>query len=121
MTLKTEVGHYTANGKIFQTKFEAVLEAQSSNTPLSWYFHDDVLNKVDWKTEPDLSIDALYKIRAEQIRNAYDYAIVFCSIAHNHWSYLLLEYLSTCPYRNRGIFNLSIKYYFYELFNYLKI
>lgn len=79
MILKTEIGHYKANGKIFQTKFEAVLEAQNTNTELSWYFHDDVLQKVNWKSEPELSIDMLYKIRAEQIRNSYDHVIVFCS------------------------------------------
>lgn len=77
--MKNEIGHYIVNGKIYSNKFDAVLHAQQTNSNIEWYFFDEVFNKVNWHVEPQLSIDELYKIRAQQIREKYDYIIVFCS------------------------------------------
>jgi hypothetical protein len=77
--MKNDVGFYVVNGKPFSNKFEAVLEAQKTNAVVKWDFFDSDFEKVDWYTEPSLSLDDFYRIRAEQIRNAYDYVIVFCS------------------------------------------
>ena len=77
---KTELGYYTVNNQSFGTnKVAAVLEAQKTGAEVVWHFHDSIFNAVDWKTEPELSLDQLYKLRAEQIRSQYDYVIVFCS------------------------------------------
>jgi len=77
--IKNDVGFYVVNNKPFSNKFDAVLEAQKSNARVMWNFFDDKFEKVDWFTEPELSLDDFYRIRAEQIRNEYDYVIVFCS------------------------------------------
>jgi hypothetical protein len=78
--MKTEIGYYSANGINFSTnKVAAILEAQRTGTDIKWHYHDDILNSVDWTLEPTASLDQLYKIRAQQIRDAYDYVIVFCS------------------------------------------
>jgi len=78
--MKTELGHYTVNNISFSTnKVAAVLEAQKTGADVVWHFHDSVFDKVDWQTEPELSLDQLYKLRAQQIREQYDYVIVFCS------------------------------------------
>lgn len=77
--MKNDVGFYSVNGKQFSNKFEAVLDAQKTNSIVEWNFFDEIFNKVDWYTEPELSLDQFYKIRAEQIRSSYDYVIVFCS------------------------------------------
>jgi hypothetical protein len=76
---KNDIGHYRVKDKIFSSKFEAVQEAQRTNADVDWYFYDDVFNKVNWTVEPELSLDDYYKIRAQQIREEYDYVIVFCS------------------------------------------
>ena len=77
---KTELGYYTVNSQSFGTnKVAAVLEAQKTGADVNWHFHDSVFDSVDWQTEPELSLDQLYKLRAEQIRAQYDYVIVFCS------------------------------------------
>jgi hypothetical protein len=77
--MKNDVGFYSVNGKQFSNKFEAVLDAQKTNSIVEWNFFDEIFNKVDWYTEPEPSLDQFYKIRAEQIRSSYDYVIVFCS------------------------------------------
>jgi hypothetical protein len=77
---KTELGYYTVNNQSFGTnKVAAVLEAQKTGADVEWNFHDSVFNAVDWQVEPELSLDQLYKLRAHQIREQYDYVIVFCS------------------------------------------
>jgi hypothetical protein len=75
--LKNDIGFYTVGDKKFSNKLDAVLSAQLTNSKIEWNFFDGVFNRVDWLTEPNISLDQFYKIRAEQIRNTYDYVIVF--------------------------------------------
>jgi hypothetical protein len=77
--MKIELGHYKVNGIVYPTKILAILEAQRTKADIEWYFFDDVFNKVNWLEEPITSLDDFYKMRAMQIREAYDYVIVFCS------------------------------------------
>ena len=78
--MKTELGYYTVNGIPFNTnKVAAILEAQKTEAELKWHYHDNILRAANWLVEPELSLDQLYKIRAQQIRDRYDYVIVFCS------------------------------------------
>ena len=77
--MKTDIGYYTVNGKIYTSKFDAVQAAKGTNAKIEWNFFDEVFSKVKWTEEPVLSLDELYRIRAQQIREKYDYVIVFCS------------------------------------------
>lgn len=69
-------GHYVVDGKIYTSKILAILEAQRTGHEISWHFHQDVFSKVNWQVEPELSLQELYRIRAQQIRDKYDYVIV---------------------------------------------
>lgn len=77
--MKTEIGHYVVNGKKFASKSMAILEAQLTQTDVEWYFFDEIFSKVKWQIEPEASLKELYVQRAKQIREAYDYVVVFCS------------------------------------------
>ncbi len=77
--MKTEIGYYTVDGKIYTSKLDAVLAAKQTKSQIEWNFFDGVFSKVNWTEEPVLSLDELYRIRAQQIREKYDYVIVFCS------------------------------------------
>lgn len=77
--MKTEIGYYKVNNKIYSSKFDAVLSAKTTNAEIEWDFFDDVFSKVRWDVEPQPTLDELYRIRAQQIRDQYDYIIVFCS------------------------------------------
>lgn len=78
--MKTELGYYTVNNISFGTnKVSAVLEAQKTGAEVGWYFFDESFKKANWLVEPTLTLDQLYEIRARQIRDAYDYVIIFLS------------------------------------------
>jgi hypothetical protein len=78
--ITTDIGYYSVNGVSYGTnKVSAILDAQKSSSELQWNFFDEVLNKVNWTEEPVLSLDTLYKMRAQQIRDKYDYLVVFLS------------------------------------------
>jgi hypothetical protein len=77
--MKDYLGLYTVNEKVFTDKIEAVLEASKTNAEISWSFHEDRFRKINWCNEPKLSLKELYKLRAQQIRDEYDYVIIMFS------------------------------------------
>lgn len=77
--MKDYLGVYTVNGKQFTDKIEAILEASQTNAKITWDFHQDRFRKLDWWKEPELSLGQLYKIRAQQIRDEYDYVAIMFS------------------------------------------
>jgi hypothetical protein len=64
--------YYDVEGNTYPTQLDAV----ASNKPCSLYFYDKELLQVDWKTSPSENLDTLYKMRAQQIRDEYDYVII---------------------------------------------
>jgi hypothetical protein len=42
----------------------------------SWHYNDDFFSQYDWKQEPTESIDDLYKQRAIELREQYDYLVL---------------------------------------------
>ena len=56
--------------------YETLADAVSSKKECWFYFHDDVFSKVNWKVEPLLSLDELYRIRAQYIRDKYPYLVL---------------------------------------------
>jgi hypothetical protein len=77
--MKNEIGFYEVNGKLYTNKILAVLDAQKTSSEINWNYHKEIYDKVDWMTEPTLSLDQLYKLRAQQIREKYDYVVVMLS------------------------------------------
>jgi rhodanese-related sulfurtransferase len=74
-----EMGYYSVNDQKYTNKIQAILDAQKTLADVTWNFHADRFDQADWSCEPDLSLDTLYKMRAQQIRDQYDYVIVMCS------------------------------------------
>lgn len=74
--------HYTVNGQRFKNKTLALLEANRQQLDISsvqWHFQDTEFNSVNWTKEPLLSMNDFYAMRAQQLREKYDYIIVMCS------------------------------------------
>lgn len=44
--------------------------------PVVFIFNDDVFGNLDWTIEPNFSLNDLYKDRAQQLRDSYDYLIL---------------------------------------------
>lgn len=74
-----DLGFYTVGNEKFYNKILAIFRAQQTNLDVKWNFNDEVFSTFDWTTEPTQSLDELYKIRARQIREKYDYIVMFCS------------------------------------------
>jgi len=77
--MNNRLGHYTVNGKVFFEKLDAILYANKTLADVEWNFNDTILKSVDWATEPTTTLDEFYKIRAQQIRDEYDYVVIMCS------------------------------------------
>jgi hypothetical protein len=59
------------------SKFEALKKAHDKKiNDVKFHFHDDLFSQQDWTIEPSESLEELYRQRAEQLRNQYDYLIL---------------------------------------------
>ena len=64
------VGWYV-NNNFFLNKWEAIEKHGSKN--ISFYFYEDIFDKYDWTKPIDSSLNDLYWLRAQQLRDSYDY------------------------------------------------
>ena len=72
-------GYYTCGALKTYRKWEAIECQKKTGAGLSWYFNDSVYGAMDWHSEPAQTLANLYKSRAEQLRNTYDYLVLWYS------------------------------------------
>jgi hypothetical protein len=72
-------GIYDCNGKYFYSKLDAILESNTSNQQVGWDYHNQHFSQYNWANEPHQSLPELYKERAQQLRDNYDYLVLFYS------------------------------------------
>lgn len=72
-------GFYRVGERTTYSKFEALEWSSATDMPVEWDFNDKVFSKIDWKKEPDTDLWEMYKQRARQIRDAYDYVVLWYS------------------------------------------
>lgn len=84
-----QFGYYTV-GPDFKTysKLLAIEEMQRTGIHLDWHFNKDTYGKFDWTKEPTESLDELYRRRAQQIRDQYDYVVLWYSGGADSWCML---------------------------------
>jgi hypothetical protein len=68
-----KLGYYTVGQTRHYIKPEALIDATKTNQFPEWNFNRDVFGKYDWSVEPEIGIKELYRIRAQQLRDKYDY------------------------------------------------
>jgi hypothetical protein len=70
-------GYYIVNGLPIKNKLQAILEASKTNTNVQWNFFDDFFDKaVGSFNKHDVPLKEFYRIRAQQLRDSYDYLIL---------------------------------------------
>ena len=69
----SKLGYYTVGDKKFHSKPLALLAATESNQFPEWDFNKQSFAAVDWSLEPVTDIRNLYRLRAQQLRQQYDY------------------------------------------------
>jgi hypothetical protein len=68
-------GYYIVGNKIYNHKVYALQEATRTGLPVKWHFNNEVYDKLNWTHNPGIPILDLYRLRAQQLRNRYDYII----------------------------------------------
>jgi hypothetical protein len=70
-----EIFWYDTEKNVYRTHTEAL----KSRKQCYLYYEDTFYQSVTWKIEPSLSLDQLYKLRAEEIRDTYEHVILCLS------------------------------------------
>lgn len=68
-----KLGYYTVGQQKFFSKPMALLAATDLNQFPEWNFNRSDFEKVAWDQEPEVDLRTLYRFRAQQIRQKYDY------------------------------------------------
>lgn len=72
-------GYYHCAGRKIYSKQEFMDVQVSTRSSFSWHFNDEEFSSYDWTQEPTESLDELYKQRAQQLRDKYDYLVLHFS------------------------------------------
>lgn len=83
-----ERGFYQVGNKIFTNKMLAMYEASRSKTEVNFNFHDEIYSRIDWAKRPIGTLKELYKQRAQQLRDEYDYITINFSGGPDSWNVL---------------------------------
>jgi len=79
MNYLDKLGCYRVGDLKFYSKFDALDMHAKTGTHPHWDFNEAVFSSYDWSAEPKESILELYRKRAQQLRDQYDYIVVMYS------------------------------------------
>lgn len=77
--MDTQDCYYKVRERIFKHKIDAVLYANQFKADIEWHFNRKIFSNINWKVEPESSLENLYLQRAKQIREKFDYVVILCS------------------------------------------
>lgn len=69
----SKLGYYKVGDQVFYSKPQAYIYATQTGIEPSWYFNNVEFAKFDWLHEPEVGIRELYRLRAQQLRDKYDW------------------------------------------------
>jgi hypothetical protein len=72
-------GFYQVGEQIFFSKFQAIVASQQTGHFPEWNFNNDVFAQWDWTVEPTEDLWEIYRQRAQQLRDNYDYIVLMFS------------------------------------------
>ena len=72
-------GYFKVGDKKFYSKLHALQEGTRLNIHPTWHFNEEAFDKIDWSVPITKSLESLYRDRAIQLREKYDYVIVLFS------------------------------------------
>jgi hypothetical protein len=74
-----KLGYYLVNNQIYYNKYHALIDASKTNQQVRWFFNEDKFVPFAWHIEPEETLKDLYRARAQQLRDQYDYIRVEAS------------------------------------------
>ena len=69
------LGYYLVGNKKFFNKSLALIEHSVTREPITWIFNDSAYGAINWTIPIETSLTELYRQRAQQLRNEYDYLV----------------------------------------------
>jgi hypothetical protein len=72
----SKLGYYLVGNQRLASKIDACILGSQLNVSPTWHFNDGAWNSVNWSHAPDTNITELYRLRAKQIREQYDYVAI---------------------------------------------
>ena len=73
------LGFYRVGENIYFSKVQALIESTRTGEFPLWNFNNEVYGAQDWMAEPEINLKELYRLRAQQLRDRYDYIRVEAS------------------------------------------
>ena len=68
-----KLGYYTVGQVRHYIKPKALIAATETNQFPEWNFNRDAFGSYNWSVEPETNLKELYRMRAQQLRDRYDY------------------------------------------------
>lgn len=74
-----QMGYYMVGDDVFINKIQASMAATTLRKPMSFHWFDEIFDGVDRSLIGTRSLPDLYRERAQQLRDSYDYLILYYS------------------------------------------
>lgn len=81
-------GYWKVGSKKFINKYQSLVYATETGLPVNFVFFDHVWEKFNRKLIGTIPLKELYKQRAQQLRDSYDYLILYFSGGADSWNVL---------------------------------
>jgi hypothetical protein len=81
-------GYYQVGNNTYINKTDALIQATKTKQSVHWNFHDTEYGAIDWTVRPQGHLLDLYRIRAQQLRDQYDYIVIHFSGGADSWTVL---------------------------------
>lgn len=72
-------GYYTIGNAIANHHGTAIQEATRTGLPIKWHFNEAEYSAMNWRQRWNIPITEVYRMRAQQLRDKYDYLILWFS------------------------------------------
>lgn len=79
LTQSRRLGFFKVGNVVFNNKVNAYIYASKTNQDVKWDFNDDIFSSIDWKIPIETPLTELYRQRAQQIRDSYDFVSIYFS------------------------------------------
>jgi len=74
--INEKIGYYQTGFRRFHNTIEAMLEEKRTGYSLEWIFNDKLYGAIDWTVPIEVPLKELYRLRAKQLREKYDYLLL---------------------------------------------
>lgn len=73
------LGYYLVGWRKFYNKTQALMYANENSFEVRWIFNDEIFSIIDWSIPIETPLMEIYKKRALQLREQYDYLVLYYS------------------------------------------